>query len=247
MGFGHLGKFFAKEISSDHQLDVTYRSKIDDNFSHSRSYHYDTELHSDFNFDDDYDFVIWSFTPFDNYSKVLEKADKFFHKICKWIYIGSTGVFGEGEITENSDLSLKTKRSARLASIEKTLNFFDRDILIIRPSGLIDEKRSPKNWASRLNKVSRSNNEMNLVYTKDVARFINYAIDNKLMNDSFNLSASHHPVKSDFYRNLLEDLAFKNLILDNRQEAQKTISNQKSLKTGFRYLIDENLYDLFKN
>lgn len=245
MGLGHLGEFFAEEAPSDFDFEFTYRSEKNKDFSHFKNYHFDSKTSQDFPFAKDYDFVIWSFPPFDGYSALLERADKFFQSDCKWLYIGSTGVFGAGAIDEQSPLSFATQRSTRLARIEETLNSLRRDVLIIRPSGLIDEKRSPRTWTLKRKNISCSQNQMNLVYTRDVARFIVYAIKNSLCGPSYNLSASQHPVKESFYRSILSEDQFRDLIFDNKLENQKIISNKRSLETGFCYLVDKDLTQIY--
>ena len=176
MGFGHLGEFFAKELSEPYELEITYRSKLNPGFSHLTHYHFDSSSNEDFNFKDDYDFVIWSFTPFDEYPVLLKKANSFFKTSTNWIYIGSTGLYGPGEVTEDSPKSHETSRSKRLADIEQTLLEFNRNITIIRPSGLISEKRNPKTWIKRRKSITNSKNKMNLVHAQDVARFILFVI-----------------------------------------------------------------------
>jgi len=247
MGFGHLGEFFAKELSESHKLEITYRSKLNPSFSHLTNYHFDSNTNELFSFKDEYDFVIWSFTPFDEYPTLLKNADTFFKSATNWIYIGSTGVYGAGKVTEESPLSRSTPRSKRLADIEDVLSGLNRNITIIRPSGLVDEKRNPKTWIKRRKSITNSKNKMNLVHTRDVARFILFVIENGLYNESFNLCMSEHPEKGKLYNSFLAPEELIQVEFDEKQENQKIVFNKKSKSVGFKYLVDTDLNHILKN
>lgn len=248
IGLGHLGEYFSEVAPKDWHLSGTYRSMPDlKKFSNFQTFHFDSEKSSSFPFSTDFDCVVWSFPPFDAYPDVLVKAHKHFKTDVPWIYVGSTGVYGSGVITEKSSLSRETPRQQRLAVIEETLKGLDRKISIVRPCGLIDERRNPKSWVKSGSEIKSSENKVNFVYTKDVARFIIYLIHKDNFESDFNLSASVHPKKSDLYAKFLSKDSSSSLTLDGKSNQQKIIINTKSKSIGFSYLVDSDLLEVFRN
>ena len=242
IGLGHLGHYFAEVVPTGWKLAGTYRSEIDQkHFQQFKLFHFDSSTSESFPFSKKYDYVVWSFPPFDEYPELLKSANNYFSPETKWIYVGSTGVFSEGEITESSPLSRSTQRQARLTNIEEALNGFERGVSIIRPSGLLDERRNPKTWFKEGSTIKNSQNLVNFVYTKDVARFIVYLIENEIEPTDFNLSATDHPKKSELYRKFIDKEKWSKITLDGSNENQKLILNTKSKSIGFKYCLDRDL------
>lgn len=247
IGLGHLGSFFSQVVPDQWDVSGTYRSSLDqDSFDNFKTYHFDSSDFDSFPFPKSFDFVIWSLPPFDEYTDILEKANNYLNKDAVWIYVGSTGVYSEGYITEKSPLSRKTARQLRMARIEDKLLTFTRNTFIVRPSGLVDEKRNPAKWFASRSEVKLSENRVNLVYTKDVARFIVYIIESSVEASDFNLSASKHPVKSQLYAEFLGEDKWRTISLDGKKENEKIIDNSKSKSIGFKYLVDDDLLKVIK-
>lgn len=247
LGLGHLAEFFAEEVSKDWKCSGTYRSKLNkDKFSDFNTYHFDSSALDDFPFEKTYDYVIWSFPPFDEYKKLLRVSQEFFADNVIWIYIGSTGIYSSGEITEKTKPGRESTRQERLFQIEDTLNQLERDIIIVRPSGLVDQERNPKKWLANKLEIQNSQSRVNWVYTRDVARFLIFIIESGASEGSFNLSASEHPIKANLYSEILGEEVWKDKVPDGRNESEKIILNGKSKSLGFKYLLDENISLFFK-
>lgn len=247
IGLGHLGQYFAEVVPSDWQLAGTYRSPIEEHlFKNFKLYHFDSKTTTSFPFSKKYDYVVWSLPPFDSYVELLRSANEYFESSTKWIYIGSTGVYASGDITESSPLSRATPRQDRLTSIETSMDGFERDVSIIRPSGLFDETRNPSRWFQAGSEITSSENRVNFVYTKDVARFIVHLVEHNIEPTDFNLSATTHPTKRELYSELIDKEEWSNITLDGKNEKQKIIDNTRSKSIGFNYLIDHDLLDILK-
>lgn len=247
LGLGHLARFFADEVPTRWACSGTYRSKLDsDLFSRFTTYHFNSSSFEKFPFEATYDYVIWGFPPFDEYVELLNKAHDFFSKDTVWIYIGSTGIYSEGEITEDSIPLRKTLREERLFQIENVLNQITREVIIVRPSGLVDQERNPKRWFKNKAEIQNSQSRVNWVYTRDVARFLVLLIEKNITHGNFNLSATEHPVKANLYREVLGEEMWKDKVPDGKNESEKIILNDKSKSLGFNYLLDKNISQFFK-
>ena len=246
MGLGHLAQYIHQEFHESFEIWGTYRSQLAECFDPNRSFQFDTKDEVPHALNQDFDLIIWNYPPHDQYLDLLERADKFFSETIPWIYIGSTGVYKEGSISETSLLGKDSPRRKRLSDLEECLSHFNRKISIVRPSGLIDEKRYPGRFFKTKSEVSFAQNQINLVYTKDVARFIKFIFEKKLLGESFNLAAGHHPSKYEFYHELIDPMDRVRIQWQMEQSENKIIDNTKSKRIGFRYLIDEDLLEIKK-
>ena len=246
-GLGHLSKFLMNELSESYTLDGTWREPKDgfDRINKSIKYNAPAELPAEI--DIDYDWVIWSFPPVFGYMETLVKADMVFKKNIPWIFISSTSVFSEGVVDESSERNGTRFRGENLVDIENTLKKLDRKVSIIRPSGLVDEKRNPTNFFKNSAREPAVKGETtNLVHTRDVARFINFVIESNLKGEDFNLNSSTQVEKSKFYNELLVQRGFEQIKFQPTTQANpKVVSSKKSRDKGFEYLFDD-LLEFFK-
>lgn len=227
MGLGHLGNLFLQQNNS-HNITGTKRNSDDNMSCHILEYC----LGTDWNYGNDFDVVIISFTPVESYAKHLEKLLNSIGDGPKIILISSTSVFGSGQINEGSEKIGRARNAQELIKCEELIQKLP-NFLIVRPGGLIDEKRHPQNFTKKMVKITSSNTNVNLVHTNDVAAFLHFAIDHNLTNEDFNLVCDDHPTKAEFYARFNDTLAF-----DSENSELRIIDNSKSKKTGFKYQFD---------
>ena len=246
-GLGHLSRFIVNETAKDFALEGTWRTekpgfdKVSKKIQFSAGDKFPKEIKKN------YDWVLWSFPPVENYKKALEQANEHFDKDVPWVFVSSTSVYSKGLVNEESKRDGTRFRGENLIEIEDLLYSFKRPVSIIRPSGLVDEKRNPKNFfKSSDKKVPIKGENLNLVNTKDVARFIKYVMDNNLKNEDFNLSAPKEYEKSFFYKSLSElynEEAPK--FSESDIENSKKIDSTKAINAGFKYEYVD-LLDFYK-
>ncbi len=159
--------------------------------------------------------VVFSFPPRDGYEKFLIECDKFFDPETPWIFISSTSAVDYNFF---------------LAGLEKKLGKLGRKLTVIRPGGLVDDVRNPKNFFKDKT-LKGSETPINLVHTQDVARAVLHIIKNNLYGHSFNLVSDDHPTKAEFYGSLIKDLKMD----PEGSEPERVISNEKIKKTGFQF------------
>ena len=223
-GLGHLGDFFLKQNKT---LEITATKRTLDKEYEIKTFPF--ELGQDWNDSQDYDAYVISFPPPENYATKLSKLLSEIDTSKKVVFISSTSVFGTGIITEESE-RLGTRRNAlELIKCEKMIEGL-KDYVIIRPGGLIDEKRHPKNFTKRMTYISKSKTNVNLVHTGDVAAFIHHVLKNDLRNTSYNLTCDDHPTKEAFYGRFNHSIDF-----DPKDSQERIIENQKSKNSGFDY------------
>ncbi len=225
LGLGHLGQFFVRQNNGKFNIIGTKRQQITDLGCPIIPY----SLGSPWSAPKDFDSIVISFPPQENYSQKLQLLLDDLKPIHQIIFISSTSVFGPGEINEDSPKEGQTKNAKELIQCEEMISAIQGS-LIIRPGGLIDEKRTPKNFLKKVSKISKSLTPVNLVHTYDVAAFIHFAIEERLIDNSYNLVCDDHPTKEEFYGGFGLDLHF-----DPTGSQHRVISNAKSKNTRFKY------------
>ena len=68
------------------------------------------------------------------------------------------------------------------------------------------------------------------MYTADVASFLHYAMEKRLINGDYNLICDDHPTKEEFYSRFQNNISF-----DSNGSEYRIIDNSKSKSTGFIY------------
>ena len=224
LGLGHLGKFFVGQ-NQHHQIMGTKR--LADPNSKCPVIPY--TLGEKWIGPTDFDTAIISFPPIEEYSKKLEDLIQEWDPHMQVIFISSTSLFGPGLINEMSSKNGQSRNAAELIKCEELIKQLKR-YLIVRPGGLIDEQRHPKNFFKKTSSITKSKTNVNLVHTYDVASFLHFVLNHDISNHDFNLTCDEHPTKEEFYSRFNNDLSF-----DSQESEQRIISNQKSKDTGFLY------------
>jgi len=224
LGFGHLASFFLKQ---NHIHNIT-----------------GTKRHADLNIScpilpftlgepwkgpNNFDIIIISFPPQKDYVIYLENLLKEVIARELTIFISSTSLFGSGEISESSPLQAVTPNAIELLNCEHFIKKIE-NYIIIRPGGLVDTLRHPKNFLKKSSIIKQSMTNVNLVHTYDVASFLHFLIDNKIINEEFNLVCDDHPTKEEFYSRFNQ-----NLLFDPTNSNFRIINNSKSKSIGFNY------------
>jgi hypothetical protein len=234
-GLGHLASFISKEFDGD-DLHGTFRSgKKNSQFNNVQKYSFNVGEELPGELKQQFDLIIWNFPPVENYIGVLKEADNFFDSQTPWIFVSSTSVYQDGEVDETSE----TKSESYLASIENELASFKRNILILRPGGLVDSERHPARFFKGRDEVKGAQSPVNLVHTHDVARFIKHISDKEITSDIYNLVSSQHPIKKDFYSTMLQLKNEKVPEWSDDDSLKKVVSNFKSKDSGFTYSYDD--------
>jgi nucleoside-diphosphate-sugar epimerase len=257
-GLGHLSKFFVKEMvnetSKEFNIGGLWRTPKPgfENLARVDSYVADRDPFPE-DLGDDYDWVVWSYPPLQNYKEILLKADQHFNPKTSWIFTSSTSVYSEGLVNETSPREGTKFRGANLVEIEDVLYQFNRNTNIVRPSGLVDSKRNPARFFSKDKEpYALKGEQTNLVHTKDVARFLKFIILNDIKGEDFNLASEVRYEKSEFYNKVralkhLESVEFTDSEgLNSKTAEPKIIDSKKSRDAGFSYQYDD-LLEFFTN
>jgi len=246
MGLGHLARFIIQE-NKTHSISGTYRSieKVKDIDCEKILFNTNNEGHFSL-LPTNVDVVIWNFPPVQGYEKSLTTLNKHFNAKTKWIFISSTSVYGSGNINELSIRNGVRRNSKYLIDLEDQLRTFNRDVTIIRPGGLIDEKRNPAYSLSKKTEVLKANLAVNVIHTRDVARFIYHVIDHSLWDEEYNLVCDCHDSKEVFYSDQMKKLGLNVPKWISCEEESRIISNDKVKLSGFSFretfLCSKNLF-----
>ncbi len=222
LGHGHLGKFFSDQNTN---LNITGTRR---SLSHDESF-IQYSLGEEWIFNKKYDVIIISFPPQEDYAKKLMNLISQLGEFDKILFISSTSVYGDGEISELSLREGTTRNAKELIPCEDIIKKIPNSY-IIRPSGLIDEIRHPKYFFSKNKKIVKAKNSVNLVHTFDVAAFLHYLICHNIKAGDYNLVCDDHPSKEEFYTRFHDDLSF-----DYTDSSLRVISNAKTKSSGFKY------------
>lgn len=203
LGLGHLARFVCKEAEATQNLEIigSYRDvkKVED-LEVQKVFFDSKNLESLHNLPRDADIVLLNLPVIENYAELLRRFNDYFHSDTNFIFISSTSVYGSGESDELSPRNGTRRNGVSLIQCEDILTAFQRrNTTIIRPGGLIDEKRNPAKSLALKREISDSQLEINLVHTKDVARFVIHCILNELWSTEFNLVCDYHVTREVFY------------------------------------------------
>lgn len=224
LGLGHLGNFFIKH-NQNYSITGTKRH-IDPSMNIPIIAYTLGEVWKD---STHFETIIISFPPVPDYSIKLASLLNELPPFKKVIFISSTSVYGTGMITEESIKNSQRRNSIELIKCERLIEGFE-DYIIIRPGGLIDQIRHPRNLLKNSHTVKKSKSHVNLVHTYDVASFLHFAIEKNLTNEGYNLVCDDHPTKEKLYRPFYPHHTF-----DPEDSEQRVIDNAKSKNTGFSY------------
>ncbi|MAW08087.1 MAG: hypothetical protein CME61_07380 [Halobacteriovoraceae bacterium] len=187
VGNGHLGGFITKLLGKIH---YTKRTRGD-----NESLLFDLDHTVKFTYPDSIETIIWTIPPHPNTENALEVL-----KNKNLIFISSTGVFTNGKVTNQSVPDSDSKNGVLLSRAEKFIEDNFKRFVIIRPGGLVDNLRHPKNFFKTSKNIKNSNHPINLVHTEDVARFVIHLCKQSFYKEKYNLVANPNQItKKQFY------------------------------------------------
>lgn len=236
-GLGHLAKFVLFE-NEQHTIAGTYRNVSQVKDLGCEKFFFDPSSNMSSDLPSNVDYVLWNYPPIKEYQEVLSFYHGYFSSKTKWIFISSTSVFGIGDISELSKPAPARENGRLLVALEQFLKSLKRETTIIRPGGLIDEIRNPAKRLSKSVSVLNSDAAVNIVHTRDVARFILYVIKKSLWSTDFNLVCDCHESREKFYTREMHQLGLKVPEWQEGKLAPKVVSNAKVKATGFDFLYD---------
>ncbi|MBT0726880.1 SDR family oxidoreductase [Rosenbergiella australiborealis] len=158
------------------------------------------------------------------------------------IFTSSTSVYGEqeGEVVEASPLLPVTPAGKRLVALEQWLHQLPGiDVDILRLSGLVGPDRHPGRFLAGRTGLKNGHHPVNLVHLDDVVDAITLLLDTPVSGATYNLSATLHPRRDEFYPCVAKQLG---LIpptfepIDTHAPSGKCVNGQAICRTlGFQY------------
>ena len=205
MGHGHLGQILTNKASDIHFV-ASHRGN---SFGGSNVKLFNFQINDKFpNFllDESFDYVVWNFPPREGYGETLKAFDDQLDSSIPWIFVSSTSVYLDGKCSESSPKEGNTQNAKMLIAIENELKEMKREVCILYPGGLIDEKRNPAIYISNSVESQGCLSPVNVIYTPDVADFILDIFKKKIPLSDYNLVMNAHPTKQEFYSEMIKKL-----------------------------------------
>lgn len=116
------------------------------------------------------------------------------------VFISSTSVYGEilGTVDEKTIPHPVTENARILVEEENWVKTFPNST-IIRFGGLIGKDRHPGKYLSGKTNLAQGNSPVNLIHLEDCISFTKLVLENKLINETFNLVSPKHPTRKAYY------------------------------------------------
>ncbi len=145
----------------------------------------------------------------------------------KLIFISSTSVFGDNQslCTENLIPKPQTESGQWLLSVEiELLKKFKDQLLVIRPGGLIGDKRHPVFYFPKDIENSGGMNPVNLIHRDDLIEIILQAEDLNLKG-TLNAVAPEHPSRQEYYNKWADKLNLPEINFKNECTSSKQVES----------------------
>lgn len=171
------------------------------------------------------------------------EIENFFRNIDenkKIIFISSTSVYGknQGEVNESSAFDPHSRNALVLREAEVFLKSRFKNLSIVRPGGLYDERRHPVYFLAGKTEISSGPEFLHLVHRDDCIDAISQIIEQNLIGEDFNLVNDLRILKKDYYTEKARELGLPlPHFADNALSNPTKISNDKSkrmLKISFK-------------
>ncbi len=146
----------------------------------------------------------------------------------KLIFISSTSVYGPTQkfCTEDLKPIPWTANGKWLFEVENLLlEKYKDQVLILRPGGLIGDKRHPVFYFSKSQEISGGQDPINLIHRLDL---INIIMQAEALNLSgvINAVAPYHPGKAEYYNSWAEKLKIKSIAFNNDVQSFKIVDSK---------------------
>jgi len=178
------------------------------------------------------------------YPQQIEQIVKQTPKNVKVIFVSSTAVYGNSEISISENVEavpVKESGVAVLAAEKVVQDYFGNNATILRFAGLIGPNRHPGKFLAGKRVLKNPSSQVNLIHREDCIALINTIIEQDCFGEIINGCASKHPVREDYYKNAAKVLSLDEPIFDNSQvsSGKKIIDNSKSKELlNFTYKFD---------
>jgi nucleoside-diphosphate-sugar epimerase len=144
--------------------------------------------------------LIFSIPPtgFSDYGKSLLEIARIFPEETHLIFTSSTRVYKEVTEFVNENSALNENHAVTQAEILLQNNFKER-LTILRLAGLIGENRHPVKYFLNKKDIPNGLAPVNLIQLKDVIQAFLSAIQEKKVNQIYNVCSPQHPSRMDYY------------------------------------------------
>lgn len=124
------------------------------------------------------------------------------------IYTSSTGVYGNasGRVTETTPTSPTTASALAVVAAEKLIGQSGIPATILRLAGLFGLDRHPGRWFGGKAELPDADAPVNLVHQTDVAKAIIAVLEQAAWNTTYNVCATNHPSRGDYYPHAAAEL-----------------------------------------
>jgi nucleoside-diphosphate-sugar epimerase len=176
-----------------------------------------------------------------NYANELVKIISIFPESSKIIFTSSTSVYPDSiEIADEnyvfSDSDLENPIVEAELLLQKT--FYNR-LCILRFAGLIGPQRHPAKFFAGKSNLKGGFSPVNLVHLSDCIRMVEKVIDLDLWSTIYNVCASIHPTKMEYYTKSCELLGLQKPFFDKDLIHGKVVLNDKSRIVLGKYIMDD--------
>lgn len=159
------------------------------------------------------------------------------------IFTSSTSVYGDqnAELNESGTLRPETAAGKCLANIEQWLHDLPNlTVDILRLSGLVGPDRHPGRFLAGRKALQNGSHRINLVHQEDVIRAIITLVSHPSSGSLYNLSASNHPRRDEYYPWVAAQLKLSppQFIPDSRPAGGKVVNGEaicRELKFSYLY------------
>lgn len=159
------------------------------------------------------------------------------------ILLSSTSVYNyAGWGNEESGI----KEDSPIVDVEKRIASTSTNYIILRLAGLIGPKRHPGMFFSGKTSVSCGKDPVNLLHQTDAVTVIDYLLSHhSLKNEIFNVCASQHPLKRDFYSKAMQHSGRTVISFKDEKCRDRIIDNQKIKEFASISFKFDNPFDVF--
>ena len=144
--------------------------------------------------------IIFSIPPtgFSNYAESLLTIAKLFPNDTHLLFTSSTGVYKEVNESLNEKSTLDENHAVTKAENLLLKNFKER-LTILRLAGLIGENRHPVKYFLNKQNIPNGLAPVNLIQLTDVIPVFLTVIQEKKVNQIYNVCSPEHPTRMDYY------------------------------------------------
>ncbi len=153
------------------------------------------------------------------------------------IFVSSTSVYGESQshVTETATAAPTKPAGQWLLDTENELTRkFKQRLLIVRPGGLIGDKRHPIYHLSGRSGVTGGEGPVNLVHQEDLVNIILLFSEDKSVS-LVNAVSPHHPLKKTYYEEWAKRLKLEPPEFVNSAPSDRKIDSQVLKYCGYKW------------